>query len=388
MPKRHLALLAATGLMVAIAGVGQTQVTMAGVVNGSPMKTWQVHGTVDAIAYSGSRVYVGGTFNSIDAPRGSGLASRPRHNLAAFDATTGDPLGWRPTTNGKVRTIKVTRNGGTVFIGGDFTSVSGVRRAHLATLSARTGQPRRFAPQIQGNIRSLALSPSGSDLYIGGAFTSADGSPRGHLASFRMPSGVLRAWAPRLSSSSRRRAAVNAIRLSHNGSVLYIGGAFTSVNGQPRRNGAAVAAGTGAVLPFRPLLRSLVLTVNLASKGSTVIFGGRGPGGYVAAYRSAKGARLWYRQLDGDVQAATVHAGGLYVGGHFDRVQKVGSGYLTRHHLAEFGVKGGTATRWRPTANSTPGVFAMASRPGYVCAGGSFTTINSRAQAGLALFAN
>ena len=54
-----------------------------------PSSSWQTNGTVRAITFSGNVMYVGGQFTAVrppGAPPGSGEV--PRHNVAAFNATT------------------------------------------------------------------------------------------------------------------------------------------------------------------------------------------------------------------------------------------------------------------------------------------------------------
>ncbi|MBA2560966.1 MAG: hypothetical protein H0V07_13980 [Propionibacteriales bacterium] len=385
--RRFLPVGAVMALFVLLGGVDPAQ---AATVSNYAMRTWQINGTVEAIAFSGSTVYVGGRFTRVISPSGS--QSKVRRNLAAFNVATGAPRRWNPRANGEVRAIAVSPNGATVYIGGDFTSVAGVGRAHVASVSARTGNARHFAPDIAASVRAIAISSDGSKLYLGGPFERADGARRLHLASYRVATGSLRRWAPNPHGSNtqnnriRQPSTVAAMTLSPNDATLYVGGVFTTIRGKSRTNGAAISAGTGRVRAFRPSLSHVVLTVDVTSHGKRILFGGRGPGGFIGAYGTRRGTKLWYRHLDGDVQAATVRGRRIYVGGHFDKVAKSTGGSVTRHHLAVLSVSTGSVGAWNPTANSYPGVFGMASRRGHVAAGGSFTKINGNPQAGFAEF--
>lgn len=391
--RRFWAMGAVMALVVLMGGVGPTQAGAA-VVSKYPMRTWQVRGTVNAVAYSGSTVYVGGRFDRVVSPSGS--KSRARRNLAAFNLKTGAPRRWSPKANAEVRALAVSPNGATVYVGGDFKAVRGVRRLHAASVSAKTGRLRHFSPNISATVKAIAISSNGSSLYLGGPFKKADGHRRLHLASYRLDTGALRSWAPNPHGSNTRSggsltaATVAAITLSPTNNTLYVGGVFTRIHGKSRTNGAAISTSKqGTARAFRPKLSHSVTTVDLTSSGKRAFYGGRGPGGFLAAFGSKQGTNLWRRHFDGDVQAATVHGKRLYVGGHFDRVKgRSGGSAVARRHLAAFSLKTGALGGWNPLANSSHGVFGMDSTRGHVAAGGSFTEINRDPQAGFAQFTN
>ncbi|GAA2634869.1 hypothetical protein SMC26_08870 [Actinomadura fulvescens] len=81
-------------------------------VTADPLPTWQTDGTVWAIRIIGDTVYVGGEFNTIRPPGADpgDPAELPRHNLAAFNATTGQPLPWNPTVEGPDGTQAIVRD--------------------------------------------------------------------------------------------------------------------------------------------------------------------------------------------------------------------------------------------------------------------------------------
>ncbi|HEX2156636.1 MAG TPA: hypothetical protein VHS79_06595, partial [Actinomycetes bacterium] len=72
-------------------------------------------GRVNAVAYLGGTVYLGGSFTSVDG--------QPRSRLAACDAASGNLLSWNPSANGVVRALKVSPAGTRIYVGGDFTVV-------------------------------------------------------------------------------------------------------------------------------------------------------------------------------------------------------------------------------------------------------------------------
>ena len=63
----------------------------------------------------------------------------------------------------------------TVYAGGSFTSVSGVRRRHIAALDARTLRPTSWNPDANGNVQELLATPAG--LLVHGEFDELGGLP-------------------------------------------------------------------------------------------------------------------------------------------------------------------------------------------------------------------
>ena len=70
-------------------------------------------------------------------------------------------------------------------------------RSNLVAYNINTGELTAFAPAVNGQVRSVAASPDKTRLYIGGTFTSVDGQTRNRIAAFergdRAAGGELRA---------------------------------------------------------------------------------------------------------------------------------------------------------------------------------------------------
>lgn len=361
--------------------------------------TWQVHGSVYAVTYapnSGRSVaYVGGSFDSVLAPSGTGAS--PRRNVAAINAATGVPIAWSPAVAGTVRAIAASPDGRRVYLGGDLTAVTpdGRTQKYLVAVSPQ-GDLLNWHPTLTATVRALAVSPDGSRLYVGGSFGKANGVPRQHLAAYKTGTGTLdTAWAPNPQGTNTynegrlQPSHVNALALSADGATLFVGGVFTTIGGASRTNGAAVrTAGTGSATGFHPQkLTYVVLVTELSSSGAMAYFGGRGPGGFMSGYKTAgTGAPAWYRHFDGDVQAGTVHGSLVYVGGHFQNVRNANGTLTPRGHLAALDATTGALDPWSARANSNLGVFGMDAAPGYLGVGGVFTKINLQPRQGFAEF--
>ena len=91
--------------------------------------------------------------------------------MAAVNRADGRVERWNPRVNGGVSTLAVIDN--TVYAGGRFTSISGVRRRHIAALDARTLRPTPWNPGANGDVYELLATPAG--LLVHGEFDELGG---------------------------------------------------------------------------------------------------------------------------------------------------------------------------------------------------------------------
>src|SRR6266536_2816201 len=177
-------------------------------------------------------------------------------------------------TNGTVWSLAYV--GGAVYLGGDFTSVrppgaalgtGEVARNHIAAFDAQTGALLPFSHDLDDRPMIMAPSADGSTLYVGGDFATVDGTSRSRLAAFDTATGNLTSWAPRVNGTIRG--------IALKGAAIYLGGTFSAINGQARTNlGEVSATGSGSPLPWAPTADSTVFRVAVAPDGSRVFAGG------------------------------------------------------------------------------------------------------------------
>ena len=338
------------------------------------------NGVVDALALSGTTLYVGGSFTTIGGV--------PRHNLAAL--SVGLPLDGVPIPGfdanpsrsgcaacGSVGALAVS--GSTVYAGGMFDTIGGQRRSYLAALNGATGAATEFDPAPNGNIFALAVS--GSTLYASGGFRSVEGSPsiggqvRNYVAAVDTADGTVTAFDP------NPNGVVGAIGVSDD--AVYLGGYFSSLGGVVRNGIAALDARDGTVTPFDPDAKGhnggTATVYALAVSGSTVYAGGyfAAIGGQprqgIAALSATDGAAIdWdpaarYGSGPGIIQTLAVDGPTVYAGGVFTTI-----GGQTRSNVAAIGADG-TATAWDPNSNSV--VETLVVSGDVVYAGGFFTNI-------------
>ena len=347
----------------------------AAIVSASPDTMCQTNGRVNAVAYLGGTLYLGGSFTTVN-----GTA---RNRLAACD-TSGNLLGWNPNANGVVRALKVSPAGTRVYVGGDFSAVGGAARSRVAALSPSSGAAFGWSPYVNDSVKAVTTSTTGSTVYVGGDFDSAEGAGRSRLAAFSATSGNLSSgFKPTISNGAGHFATVLSMAVSPNNQTLYVSGDFALVNGHSRRNAGAVSTGIATLRAWSPASTGDVAgELIVSASGNTVFVGGRATGGYVQAYGpNTGGTPVWNVQTNGDVEALAVSSSILYVGGHFTTV-----GASHRDHLAALRATGGTLQSWAPAANGVFGAFGAAITSSRVAFGGEFTTVASESHAGVVQF--
>ncbi len=230
-----------------------------------------MNGRVNAITQVGNRIFVGGTFSTVqNAGSGTNIT---RNQIFAFNATTGTvDTGFHPTINGAVEALAPGPDLNSVYVGGNFTTVNGTGTSYrrLVRLNVTNGQiVTGFAPRPNRVVTDLVLR--GGWLYASGEFTTLDGPDRSGLARFNTTTGVVDPNldlpfanpndVPERDPAKDGRLQVWKIDVTPNGSTLVAIGNFGTVGGVPRQQIAMLnVGGAGAAtvsswqtdaLPFR-----------------------------------------------------------------------------------------------------------------------------------------
>jgi PKD repeat protein len=208
----------------------------------------------------------------ISSPAASAAPAPPSE--APAEVATADAL---PTAQIDGVAWSQTIVGDRVFVGGRFTTarpagaaagVNTVPRSNFMAYSLSTGVlDTAFQPAFNGQVKVVAASADGSRLYVGGDFTTVNGQPRNRFAAFDVTTGTLVAnFAPDFNH------VVDAIVVTPG--AVYVGGDFTMVNGQWRIRLAAVSPVTGALSGWRPQADAVVLSMVLTPDNSKLVVGG------------------------------------------------------------------------------------------------------------------
>jgi hypothetical protein len=198
-------------------------------------QTWDVafakrgpNGPINAIAFHGGDIYIGGEFTEVDGV--------PASNVAVFDGTRWKPLGGG--VDARVSAIAVADAG--VFVGGSFDSAAGQPMRGLALYTG--GEWRSLETQetkLDRDVNAIAIA--GDDVFVGGQFSMMiDGVRQQSIAVWSMRD---RAWRG-LGGGVRVRDASwgDVLAIATNDRYAYVAGLFTYVNigsGEIRSSGLA-----------------------------------------------------------------------------------------------------------------------------------------------------
>ncbi|GEM_PF-6770318 len=153
-----------------------------------------------------------------------------------------------------------------VFGGGVELFVTGSDQPYLVCLDPEDGTPSEWDPQLNDMVEAVVFDGTGA-MYVGGWFSEAGGVVRERLAKFDAAGEIVEGWFADVEGSS-----VNALAIRND--VVYLGGSFTEVNGEPRGNLAAVAVADGKETNWAPATDGPVYALTFIAGGEALIAGG------------------------------------------------------------------------------------------------------------------
>lgn len=364
-------------------------------------------GEVDSIAQVGDTMIVAGQFGQVQEV-GSSVAVT-RNNIVAFNRSTGRlSTTFLPIVDGPVRAVVAAPDGRSVYLGGAFGSVNGVRTLKVAKLDVTTGQKVAgfTPPTVNAVVRDLKLE--GNRLFLAGEFTV----PRTLLAELDPATGALRPFAATftgtafpstLATASYRptQAApmIYKMDLTRDASKLAVVGNFAQVNGQDRNQLALFGlAGTSAATlsGFRTsrfkdsrcynAFSYIPRDVEFSPDGTYFVVGTTGgygqPGGpgtgsmcdsvsrWNASASSGAEVPTWVAYSGGDsTYTVGVTGAAVYTGGHtrwFNNPfgnDSPGPGAVAREGIAALDPTNGLPLSFNPGRARGQGVFAFLATP-------------------------
>lgn len=259
----------------------------------------------------------------------------------------------------------------------------------VAALDAATGAPSgwRISPE---ELSGVAVAPSGARVAVGGAFASVGpGATRRGLAAVDISSGAVR---PARADIDLNAPYPDVGVLASAGARVYAAGSFSTVGGQPRAGLAALDGSSGRLLPWRAQGRADCYTdwCSMAATPAAVYLAWSdfldsrlvvGKKAFPAlAFDAATGAPLpWHPKPDDSVDALAIGETSAYLGGAFSRVNGAARPYLAGVDLGL-----GATTSWRPQPDDEVDALALSGTTLYV--GGRFTHMGRVVRRGLAAF--
>ncbi|WP_244935677.1 hypothetical protein [Leptospira bouyouniensis] len=357
------------------------------------------NGIVDAIAVSGDKVYVGGSFTAVNggtartnfAVNGNvhqviesngqiylfgsftSILGSTRNYGASLDSNTNTLREWNPNFLSPFpypsAASGFSLDGSRIMIPGVIGTVNYVNRSNIASVNLTTGIPSNWSPSIDNEVSVLHIKRD--HLFLGGSFTTISGQSRTRLAAFRLPSFELSSFNPVIPTGS----VTNLISDDNN---FYFGGTFGTVSGQTRNNAAAYTLDNFNLTNWTPNPNNQVST--MFDLGESILLGGlfTTAGGsasnFIRAVNKSDGLAINIPTNfpDSDVSGFASYNDIIYVGGNFSTV-----GGSSNQYLASFRKATGVFDSNKFQLNG--GVFynMFISNEGLMVLHGAFTSVNS-----------
>lgn len=326
---------------------------------------------VSAIAQDAAgKVFVGGYFSEIN--------SLPRAHVARLEANGHVDLTFEPGLGANNRVLCILpQPDGKALIGGIFTSFNGTNRSRIARLNADGQLDLNFngGSGPNGDVLAIAQQEDGKVVIVG-EFSAVDGTDRGRVARLTSAGTVDLDF----NTSIGANGTVTSVAAQSDGKVI-VGGDFTLINGT-NRNRIARLNSDGTVDPAFNSTNGANGRVEclVVQPDGKVIIGGQFTS--VNGISRARMARLngngsldlgFNPGADGIVLSVALHSDGkVLMGGDFFSVSGV-----SRPHIARLNASGGLDTFFNPGVGANDTVSALAfQRDGKALASGFFNMMN------------
>ena len=278
-------------------------------------------GTVYAMAFVGTNLYAGGSFNWSPSPSGVGNGTF-LGQIGKWNGTTWSALGGGLNTT--VRALAVSDTN--LYVGGDFTTAgSSPSPTITANRIAMWNGSAWSALGTGAGITVKALAVLGGNLYMGGQFTSVDGAAN---------TAYIAQWNGSAWSSVGGGVSGSVYALATNGVNLYVGGGFSrATNSGVAVPAASVAKWDGST--WSALGTGVGTAVNALAVSATDLYAGgtfsAGANKYIAKWNfSSSSWTSLGTGMSSDVYALWLSGTTLYAGGNFMQAGPVLANYFAK----------------------------------------------------------
>ena len=142
-------------------------------------------------------------------------------------------------------------------------------RSNALAYDITTGELKDWAPKTNGAINTVEASADGSTIYLGGRFTTLNDQQAWRVGAVSAADGTSK------SLGASANGQVMDLEVSPDGSTLYMSGAFTQINKAERKRAAALNLTSQALTDFAPDIADyMVRSITVASDNSAVAVGG------------------------------------------------------------------------------------------------------------------
>jgi hypothetical protein len=415
---RSLAVAAAIAIVLATLALGFTAAPPADAAQPAPGHTGLVpstprtntprisSGEIWDIEVVGQRVFIAGTFSSLQNTTGTTAVVNQRY-LASYNYQTGlIDTSFRPTFGGGgVTAVEASPDGTKLFVAGSFNTVNGVTKRKIASINLTTGAPVAGFT-ANASAQATALAATNTTLYVGGNFKTVNGAARVGLAAVNGTTGaVVAGFVNDISGGIgvNGMLTVQQLKLTHDDSKLLVVHTGRKIANQDRYGVGLISTQTNQLLPWRTRLWD----DNLQFVGGIqrIYAGDVAPNDQYFVVSSGSGGDrppindtavafpvagndnvqpLWVSRHFDSVYSVAITERAVYVGGHFGFQESptapdpwpgldnvgygtgqglagygLGDAVVRRDHIGALNPADGKALEWNPGSNSFEGNKAM-----------------------------
>ncbi|HST64591.1 MAG TPA: PKD domain-containing protein [Mycobacteriales bacterium] len=376
-----------------------------------------VNGTVFGMAQVGTTIVMGGSFTSVTSPNRATTYNLPY--VVAFNQATGAVnTAFAPALDGQVNAVLPGPTAGTVYVGGSFNNIGGVKAKGLVLLNVSNGsRVAGFATLAMNGIVNT-VARSGNRMFLGGTFTTIGASQRGGIASFNATTGALDSFITSKVTVNHNWTATNGgakggvgvskIDVTPDGSRLVAIGNFKLVDGLSRDQ-VAMWDTSGATAALRLdwqthryepacfywAYDSYIRDVDFSPDGTYFVIGATGGGNGTlcdTAARFETGAvgtdvqPTWVDYAGGDtVLSIAITGTAVYAGGHMRWMNNPngndapGGGAVPRPGIVALDPANGIPLSWNPGRNPRgAGAYSLLATPQGLYVGSDTDYIGNR----------
>ncbi len=383
-----------------------------------------VNDSVSALAVSGTSLIAGGAFTSAGGTTANRIARWNGSVWSSFGSGAADGV------DGNVRAVAVAANGVDVYAGGDFFNAGGATAYKIARWDGSAWSAVGASLFSIGGEAVYAIAVSGSDLYVGGDFLQAgsqvvnyvarwdgtnwnalgngasagvgsqarallaDGSSLYAVGLFATAglNGANRAarwngtaWSALVPPGAHGLPAASSVTaMSVAGSLVYVAGAFTQIdgitaNGIAKWDGSAwTSLGTGSANGVTGVIHAIAVAGSDVYVGGYLSKAGGQPTQCVARWNGSawSGLAQYCRDSgggDGDVRAILVSGSDLYVGGNFVQIQNASAVYAS--YVARLSGGSWSSLNGQAFSGTDAPVNALVKLGSDIFVGGEFTSV-------------
>lgn len=323
-------------------------------------------------------VYIAGTFSRASDGQFKNLARlTPAGNLdTSFNVGAG--------ANGQVNAV-LRMSDGRVFAAGEFSTFNGVARTGVAVLLPDGSLDTTWNPSVTSasTVRIYAAEElADGRILIGGTFDAIGGSTRKNLAAINADGTLDTAFNPNAGSAAGPNNTVYSLKARPDGKI-YVGGVFSSWNGQTSGGKIALLTSTGArdtswTSSISTGATDSVNWIDIDSTGKPLVAGAfTAPRNRIARLLTTGGNDSSFSPGTGannTITSAAIQTDGMIlVAGNFTSMAGT-----TRNRVAKLNSAGAHQTAWNPGTGYEAQVEIVRLITGATAThmGGSFATFN------------